>query len=144
MRLVESNPNPMPVVDLQAFLRAVRTMLQAEARWFPNLGGRSQGFTAQWVSEPDGQQSVRVGLEIKVVSTEKVKPLLSEAQIREVIHRWNGLDGSDRRKTSMYTDPEWRSSAGRIRAPYVAGLIRAYVENPDFGPVAPPQADERK
>jgi len=53
---------------------------------------------------------------------------LRDDQIRKVLERYKTAPPSARHMTSFYTDTYWRETPDRILAPYVAAVVKAWVE----------------
>lgn len=49
----------------------------------------------------------------------------NQAFFDKAYKRYYELDEIERRKTSSYTDPEWRSCPNRIFSPYIASIIHS-------------------
>lgn len=53
---------------------------------------------------------------------------LRDDQIRKVLERYNTAPPSARLMTSFYTDTYWKKTPDRILAPYVAAVVKAWIE----------------
>lgn len=53
---------------------------------------------------------------------------LRDDQIRKVLERYKTAPPSARLMTSFYTDTYWKNTPDRILAPYVAAVVKAWIE----------------
>ena len=102
--------------ELQAWL-SERFNLHNELR-FQTLGGRSY-FHVRY----DSQSRI-----MTIRLSTGYKGQLREDKIRRVFERYQTGSQSERNMTSFYCDPWWPETPSRILAPYVAAVIKAWIE----------------
>jgi len=83
----------------------------------PTLGRRSQ-FKVSLVDDN----------KIKIINSNERINVVDEHFFNLVYNRYNLADVISMYKTSYYTDPIWKECPNRISSPYIAAVIRAYLE----------------
>jgi hypothetical protein len=109
-------------MEFEAFQTWLSNNLIGE-RDFQTLGGRSH-FNACYDSQ--GQTIVvrrRTGKEGQLPTN----------QIRRVFERYQAGLPSEINMTSFYTDPWWPETSNRILAPYLAAIIKVWIEESQLG-----------